>query len=812
MKRFTALILTIVIGISTVFGMTGCTAVQEDGALTMGQWLTLVAESFGMQSYTEENPYFEKVPSSDSSFAAFQMAAEWDIVEPSAEIDSSTPLKWNDVLITLVNAGDFVDEDATDQEKIDYAINNIDTSVRDYWGDRYVELSEAVPVLDKAQKLWANRKYEESIEEVKFEEGVKDFTASDDLSFEMEGDIVRTTDSQFSDLREGDIYALPATNTESVTLNRVESIQHDGNEIIITNEDESEFSEDEIMENLQDVQIQSTDTIDFTQITAIYDGNGNLLYSPQENVSNSKSENENYEIVPLGKIQADNDLQEAGFLENINIKFEVEGFEIKLSTKKAGVKLEISKDYETKTNRYRKLTKKIFASAEISDVDVSKKIDIGFGGLKYLRASLDFTTTLEGGVSAEKDQKIGNPIFKNSSESSTLNSVINQYKDAINNITKDIRNSKNKNDYNSIYIARIETTIPGVSIIIKGKVGVDGEIKLSFETNGSKGIEYDGKNIRFINENNNSTDFAADGNAEITIGLGVGISAFKMNLIELMADLGAGIKVGSTINIVDDEMHKLFTISDSELFLGDADEVSENKQTVSSDEILDKAKSEGGTWNNYVPGRQVDIMCGICLDWKVYPILKVGIEKESTVGKIMSGFNKSISKEFLNSESNAILKGHIDFPSDKNFENIFADGVSISDITILLGVNQTCKFEFKPWDELKDEEEKEKAQNQEIKVTSTIQLSSVRLFMDKEQEATVNVVGLPEGYKLEDVTAEVDDESIATYDLDTFTVKTKDKPGTTQIVIQTKDGKHKAYCAVTINEDFSVDFEGLPEM
>ena len=93
MKRFTALVLTIVIGISTVFGMTGCTAVQADGALTMGQWLALVIDAFGMQTYTEETPYFEKVPSSDDNFELFQMAAEWDIVEPSAEIDSSTPFK-----------------------------------------------------------------------------------------------------------------------------------------------------------------------------------------------------------------------------------------------------------------------------------------------------------------------------------------------------------------------------------------------------------------------------------------------------------------------------------------------------------------------------------------------------------------------------------------------------------------------------------------------------------------------------------------------------------------------------------------------
>src|SRR5699024_9935298 len=161
------------------------------------------------------------------------------------------------------------------QEKIDYAINNIDTSVRDYWGDRYVKLSEAVPVLDKAQKLWANRKYEEAIEEVKFEEGVKDFTASEDLNFELEGNILRTTDSRLADLQEGDVYALSANDKEPAVLKKVESIEQEGEEIIITNEDETDFTEDEMMEQLQDLQIQSTDALDFTKVAEIYDASGN---------------------------------------------------------------------------------------------------------------------------------------------------------------------------------------------------------------------------------------------------------------------------------------------------------------------------------------------------------------------------------------------------------------------------------------------------------------------------------------------------------------------------------------------------------
>lgn len=819
MKRFTALVLTIVIGISTVFGMTGCTAVQADGALTMGQWLALVIDAFGMQTYTEETPYFEKVPSSDDNFELFQMAAEWDIVEPSAEIDSSTPLKWNDVLITLVNAGGFVNEDATDQEKIDYAINNIDTSIRDYWGERYVKLSEAVPVLDKAKDLWANRKYTEKIEKVSYNEDVKDFSSAEDIDFEIDGDVVRTSETELADLQEGDVYTLPATETEPVTLKRVESIQRDGDEVVITNEDETEFSGEEMMEQLEDLQIQSTETIDFTNISAVYDEEGNLVYSPenQAEIENSVADRGEYEIRPLGKLSSDYENENNITLENVSFTVENNGYEISVSVKKNELKFEIAKTLSKSSNQYAKTEKKVYASAAIKDLDLTTKIDYSFlKGLNEARAVLDYKTTIEGGVSGKTQADPSKALASGIVDANGLQDVIKKYKDKLNTLTKKITGKDNSDNFtDSIYIGKFNiggvSNFANVSLIVKATFSVSGELKLVFNMEGEVGAYYEGGNFGTVNNTDRDTEFAAEGKEEITLAAGVGIYVFgDINVIEILGHVGAGFQLSAIPTLVDSEMHKLSELSDSKLSPDIAATVSQNKTTVSSEDILAKAESEGGTWKNYTPGQQVEVTCLICLDWKVYPIVKIGIDNSSLVAKLIP--NKELEVELLNENNAAFLKGHIDFPNENDFENLFADGVSISDAAALLGVNQSCSFKFKPWDETEDEEVEADAQDQEIKVTSTIQLSSVRLFMEKEQEATVEIVGLPKGYKLEDVTAEVDDESIATFDLDTFTVKAKDKPGTTQIVIQTKDGEHKAYCAVTINEDFSVDFEGLPEM
>ena len=76
MKRIITIILTAAIIFTNIITLSGCATSKEE-ALKMGQWLALISDSFGMQSYTNEEPYFENVKSNDAAFAYFQMAAEW---------------------------------------------------------------------------------------------------------------------------------------------------------------------------------------------------------------------------------------------------------------------------------------------------------------------------------------------------------------------------------------------------------------------------------------------------------------------------------------------------------------------------------------------------------------------------------------------------------------------------------------------------------------------------------------------------------------------------------------------------------------
>lgn len=78
-----------------------------------------------MDSYVQEKPYFANVTKEDTYFKEVQIATEWDIIDASQIIDVNKCITWKEALLSLVNAGNFISADSTDDEKIDCAIKNL---------------------------------------------------------------------------------------------------------------------------------------------------------------------------------------------------------------------------------------------------------------------------------------------------------------------------------------------------------------------------------------------------------------------------------------------------------------------------------------------------------------------------------------------------------------------------------------------------------------------------------------------------------------------------------------------------------------
>lgn len=813
MKRFIAFILTIVITITSLLSLSGCSATTEDSALMMGQWLTLVADSFGMQNFNEEKPYFAKVDTNNSDFAVFQMAAEWDVLEPNDSISSTTPVKWKDVLISLVNAGGFLTNDSTDKEKINWAIEHFDNSIRNYWGNRYIKMKEAVPILDKAQQLWTKKEFTEKVEEVSFGKDVIDNTKNSSLNYKMEGNTVVTDDTLLSNLKIGDVYTLPENDSNSSTINKVKEIRNEGGKTIIINDDK--FTEENALQYMNEVKIQETSSPDFTKVEGIYDEFGNPIQFEIDNSTDDVAfSNDITKVIPLGySFSNETNVIQTGIFDKVkgSLKFKVGDYSVTLGLTKDDVSVELSKEISKKSNRYREKTQKVYGGVKFTGVRLTKDIDYSWGKLHSATVKLDYKTTISAGLKQEKKNKIGNPVQDGENTKKALSSVINQYKDALSSLKNDVNNSKCKDD---IYICRIALLgggIASVDFIVKGKVTAEGEVKITFEIEGSQGLEYKNGNLRYIKSKGVDCDFVAEGKIEVTIGPGIAITLFsKIAVIELVIDTGLGVSWGMKAHLFDKEGHELYS-GDTQISAEDANELSNEKQYTTAEEIREFAKSQGGDWKNYEQekGNSIEIIKGVCVDWNLYPIVRIGIDGECLGGKLAKKLGVAVSVEVLGSKTTS-LKGHIDFPSV--FTNVLESDSVGSDLSAALGIGADCSYDYKPWDDtIERAEELAPTENDNsISVTETITLSTMRIFVIEGDTENISVIGLPKGYELKDIEAYSEDKDIATFDIKEGKVNAI-KEGTTQIIVKTKDGKYRQYCAVTVNSNKIVDFNQLQD-
>lgn len=817
MKRIIAGLMCAIILLSTMVSLAGCTATTADAALSMGQWVTLIAESFGMQNYVKEEPYFKNVKSNDSDFAAFQMVAEWNIITPSDEITAATPVKWNDVLISLVNAGEFLNSDATDEEKIDFAIENFDSSIRTYWGNRYIKLKEAVPLLDIAQKMWANKEFDKKIEKAAFADSVVN-NIDADIKYVSEGNRVITSADELMHLKSGDIYTLPANESTAASINKVKTIEYSDGKVIITNDEV--FTEDEISEYVQEIKIQETSSPDFTKVAGIYDENGNPINYTIDTSSDVEgtSADVNYQIdTALNLTQkAGAEIAQTAIFDNVKgtLKFKVKKYSISLSLDEDSVGVELSKEIEEASNRYREYKKKIYGKATVENVKLTKDVDYSWGILHSATVKLDYKTTIESGLKTEKSTKIGNPAEGDQETKKSLSSVISQYKNALENISKEVRDTEIEDEIYICKLTLIEGGISSLDFVIKGEVTTEGEMKLVFEIEGAQGIQYKDGKLRYIKSKDVDCDFAAEGSLEVTIAPGIVLFILKeLELVDISLSAGLGASVGMTAHLFDVEGHELYS-GKAQLTADDAEELSNEEMYTTPEEIEAFAKSQGGSWTAEEKDVAFDITLhkGVCLEWKLYPILRFRVE-----GWLANLVTAELTVEFLGNK-NTILEGHIDFPN--NLKNMM-DSDSISGgLSALLGVGAECTYDYTPWDKATDELDKieesvsetevetETETGTEIVSADKIVLSTMRVTLGEGKSAEISVTGLPKGYELKDLEAECEDPDIAEFDIKTGKITGK-KEGTTQFVVKTTDGKYKAFCAVTVTTDAKVDFSTL---
>lgn len=780
-KKIISILMTIVTLLSLVMSFGGCST-QQTNSLTLGQWLGMVNNTFGMQSYLQEEPYIKNISKENEYFNTIQIATEWDVIDRDATIDPNSVLTWKEALVTLVNAADFISGSATDDEKIDYAINNFDNSIRKYWMNRSIDVASATQLLIIAHEKWANKTYTESVSKIEYLDDVIDFSTikQGDYTVSENGNVLINSDAT-EKLEIGKVIVLPVSeNNATPNVYKVKEIKQNQDYVEVVT-----ASNLELGDFIDELYIEDTFTPDLTQ-AAFYDGNGILMsdnssahVEPQSYSTTSEpmlstlaySSAENAKVVTLAYKKT--------------FSFEVDGCKAEVTMKPDGLSAKIEMPLSEKDESWIG-----YYEAEISNFKVTNKIDYSWFTLHSAEVKVDYTTKNSIGVKKKyvDEKAVYAPKWSNGNGKFLTNLKNSVWKNSDSKGAKTIK-------IGSIKVASIG--VASFSIDVYAKLKVDGTIEISCSETGCKGVEYKKGNCRVINTSDKDTDVKFKCKAEGTVSVAPTMNAFGFAIIGFKVETGLGAEASLTLHLADAGNHLLQESSTSDIPPEAVEAIEVSGLSADVEEIRKYAEEQGGIfeWETST----VDLHIDRCFDINIYFILKVGIEEETLAGKLLKGTKINVEWEICGSKNAKICNLHVENGDwAKAFSNIgfFTD-------------KDQCTLKYVPFDNAKEDDEKTEIANSNSNVTvgEVLVISDMKLVLDVGTTKTISVVQVPKGYELKDVVCSSSNKNVAT--INKNGVINGVGEGSTTIIVQTTDGKYTCACSITVVSEGSREFTPL---
>lgn len=780
MKRIIAIILATVTLFTSLVSLTGCSQKSEE-TLEIGQWLGMINNAFGMESYTKEEPYIETVSANDEYFSTVQIAAEWSVIQNNDSLNPREKLSWKKALVTLVNAGSFLDEDASEKEKIEYAIKNFDENIRYYWMNRTIDVESASKLLVTAQEKWANKTYDTPVQEVKYTENVIDFSENNMNVIDFnpsEGLIAIETNDDTEKIKKDDVFVMPASDKsiEKLAYKAEEIIEKDGITYIKANDDL------EIDDFVDELYVEETYELDLTK-AEIYDGNGDLVQSGATATPQSYYQNNDVKISNLASYSDDSTVL-TPLAQNNTFSFKIDSCKVEVSIKKDGLSAKIDVPMSEKIKGY--------YETEVSNFKVTNKIDYSWLTLHSAEVKVDYSTKSSAKIKKEfVDKEVTYaPKWSNGNGKFLTNLKNSVWKD------KDTGVGAKTIKIGSIKVA--SAGLVSFTVDVNAKLKVDGSIEVSYSETGCKGIEYKNGNCRVINTSNKNNDIKIKCKAEATVSVCPTVKAFGQSMIGLKAEAGLGAEASVILRLADSENHLLEVITAADIPPEVYEETNPVALTADAEEIKKLAESQGGIF--VYESSTVNLHLDTCIDVDVYFILKVGVDEKTLAGKLLKKAKVKIEWEICNSKNAKLLKLHID-----NFD--FAK--AFSNITSLTYADQ-CTLKYVPFDgveEKDDEKIDESITNSSVTVGEVLIISTINVVLEPEKSTSISVTQIPKGYELKDLVYKSKNTDIAT--IDKNGVIAAKAEGTTTVIVSTSDGKYSCACTVTVIDEKINNFTPL---
>ena len=712
-KRLLSLLMALILGLGTV-PLSACGSKET---IKRGDLLTMICDSFGMVSYTQEEPYLASVGEDSPYFGPVQACVEWGIVDPEEQdYDLEAAVTRGELALAVVNATGMA-EGSSDEEKVALAASQgfveakSDGTVKE---NTKVTPQEAADAVAAACNMWLNQTYDTPVEEIGYVDGVQDLT-EELTDYRVEGNVTYIPVSSGVDIQPGDVYVLgPQNPGETADAQKAESVEVVDGYYVITNSTD-ELTMEEVLGEYKN---QATITPDFLNDCQIFGPDG----QPVTLVASDSSASASAEARQLGVFQSG------------SLEFTApDGSEISVSIKSSSFTVSYKKPIKLKEPLKDCLSGE--GSITVSNVKVTTDVDFGWlAKLKKASVKLDYQTTITGGVSLKA--KIPDLIL--APYSNRNGGFLSNLKNS--SLKWDTDDMKGATEIKICTIKLAGGKLAGLSLEVKLKIGLSGSAELSITMAGSRGIEYKNGNLRYIKSNNTDWDFNVKGKLEITPYIGLKLNVLKFNVFSGGVSGGVGFELEFIAHVVDSENHLLEQV-DCELIGDLTDSIENASMTTSASVISEIAESQGGVYA--ASDEEVQLHMDICCDLAAYGILKIEVEDECLVGKLAKGKVK-LSVEFFNKDNATFAHWHIE-----DWQNV-----------------GECTRKYTPFDEgdadAADEENQEEGKEQQG--STVLDLAAYTLSLPQGQQATLEFTAMPDGAALNDLEFTSSDTAVATVD------------------------------------------------
>lgn len=467
----------------------------DDGVITNGEWLAMVNDAFGMQ--VDE----------DAENGEVDSAKEWGVIGEDEEIDLDAPVDDKFVASTLMRASGFADENSTDEEIIQTAIEHgVISSPNDVLSDP----TQALASLGAAQSSWSHQTFDEYID-LQLADNVSNFSETIDSSDIQISEQDITMPSEYTqELNKDSVFIIPKETAggKGGAYKVISVIDHADGTATVKSVPAS------MEEVYKKVDVRGQFGADYNSFEPASD---NVKITPMGYTPS----HDNAKITQLGRMTYNDSIEQLA-----NAPFQSINFSVELD------------DYKV--------------TASLKDVALNTDIDWSYGVFKGLEINriymaVDYSTEVGVEYGFEDDAKMFDKDFLLDSKS--------------------VSNPSIEIGKMAIYICPGISVNLRVNLIFE----VSGKISVKVTTENTKGFEVKGSSFRAINETSKSVDIALTGEAGLYLKLVLALSldyiVGELDLLSLQLKVGPTLSAEVKVHLDESPEKKNLLCIDATLYM-----------------------------------------------------------------------------------------------------------------------------------------------------------------------------------------------------------------------------------------------------